>query len=243
MLCMSSPYHLLASVLIPSLRHWLASPDPAVDQQLFEIAVRGQEAVARRLTTSAQHRAMHAMAMSAGLQQGDASRLGARGLGALGSGSSHHGHGTSSCDDSDSMMHHQQPASGWNNSEPQAEPEPEAGAHPEPEPSDATQGHAGSSGDTEAMSRWSSRFESQIETVASVWGAMDSRRDGRNSSEIDSELEAGSRLIDGIRAIASASSVLIRLGHPVLLFQVEALVRTWVCVGRYLGPNLDADTA
>lgn len=47
-------------------RYWLRSPDPSVDQRLFAIAVKGQQAVARRLQTRFQTRAMHAMASSAG---------------------------------------------------------------------------------------------------------------------------------------------------------------------------------
>lgn len=198
----SVEYHLLAFTLTPSLRHWLANADPAVDQQLFEIAVRGQEAVARRLTTGAQHRAMHAMAVSAGLRQGDATRLGNK---------------------RDHWHHDDASESGVNNSDSVPEPEPEAEAKPmlaRP----AVKAHEGSTG--EATSRSSSRV---FEAVAS--GERSALADSESPSRWglnDSGLEAGSSSIDGVQAIASASSVLIRLGHPALLFQVEELICTWV---------------
>jgi hypothetical protein len=183
----------------------LANPDPAVDQQLFEIAVRGQEAVARRLTTGAQHRAMHAMAVSAGLRQGDATRLGNK---------------------RDHWHHDDASESGVNNSDSVPEPEPEAGANPTSSmlARPAVKAHEGSAG--EATSRWSSRV---FEAVAS--GERSALADSESPSRWglnDSELEAGSSSIDGVQAIASASSVLIRLGHPILLFQVEELICTWV---------------
>jgi hypothetical protein len=210
-------YHLLAFTLTPSLRHWLANADPAVDQQLFEIAVRGQEAVARRLTTGAQHRAMHAMAMSAGLQQGDASRLGARGLGALGTGSGqfklHH--------DDDSVVN-------TSDSEPQAEATAGTNLSPEPEPLsvDVALAHDTSSLETLAGVEASRARNLSAQAATPPMGLMPHEVDlGRKNSEFGED-----GLIDGVQAIAKASSILIRLGHPDLLFQVEELICTWVCV-------------
>jgi hypothetical protein len=208
-------YHLLVFALTPSLRHWLANADPAVDQQLFEIAVRGQEAVARRLTTGAQHRAMHAMAMSAGLQQGVASRLKARGLGALGSGyfKLHHG------DDSDVNS---------SDSEPQAEATADTNLSPEPEPLsvDVALAHDTSSRETLAGVIALRARSLSAQAATPPVGVMPLEVGlGRKNSEFGED-----GLIDGVQAIAKASSILIRLGHPDLLFQVEELICTWVCV-------------
>ena len=181
----------LSSIGAGANRYWLENPDPTVDHQLFEIAVRGQEAVARRFSTGMQHYTMHAMAMSAGLHRNDASRGRVGGPGTTGTGShARHLKALSSHEFDSSMKEHQRPRN-------------------EPEPSRSSSlAEAGA-------------FPRRIGDCGVPVG--DSESDGNRDGE-------DCQWVDGVRAIASASSVLIRLGHPLLLFEVERLVGVWVSV-------------